>query len=125
MPEPDLSSWLSQHDLVYRKKPTSWDEGYHLANGDMGVVLWFTETAMVISLDKRDIDETSGPPADFPPHHSWQSFVQRMDAGDKKGAEAVLTSAGHVIFHPAVGRLVVDLGGPIEAFTGRFRLDPL
>ena len=65
--EPNMASWLAQHDLLYKEKPTLWDAGFHLANGDLGAVVWFKDTSIVISLDKRDIDETFSPPTAAPP----------------------------------------------------------
>ena len=121
---PDLAGWLGQHDLVYRQKPVIWDAGFHLANGDLGAVVWFTETEIIVSLDKRDIDETFGPPHQPPPEYSWQRFVERMDAGDSDGGNAVLSSTGQNLLHPPVGRVRVDLGAPIKAFTGRFAVWP-
>jgi hypothetical protein len=83
---------VSQHDVVYLSPPEDPSLGLPLGNGDLGALLWTSETQLIIALNKCDIwdDNTPGP------FRGW-------------GAE----DEEHQTTLRHCGRLVVDFGCPV------------
>ncbi len=53
-------SYLSRHDIVYKSPFVDGYEGFPLGNGDLGVMLWTTESGLTVQVNKNDTwDETS------------------------------------------------------------------
>ncbi len=119
---PDMELWLRQHDLLYERPPEIWDEGMLIANGDIGAVLWFEEERLNISLDKCDLFETDPQTRVIHPDFHWRTLVSGLEAAQWQDTERIFSESWQLVYHPPIGRIVIDLGSPPTEFRGRLRL---
>ncbi len=57
----DRPGYLSQHDIVFHTPPTEGWEGFPIGNGDLGAMLWCTQTGISLQINKTDTwDQPSG-----------------------------------------------------------------
>ncbi len=103
----DWPGRLSQHDIVYLSPPEDPMLGLPIGNGDLGALLWTTESRLILAINKCDTWDDSAP-----------GSFQGWDAQH----EDQYTSLRHC------GRLVIDFGCPVfdllyqQAFEARLQL---
>ncbi len=103
----DWPQRLSQHDVVYLSPPEDPTLGLPIGNGDLGALLWTTESGLVLAINKSDTWDDDGPG----PISGWDR--EREDR---------YTTLRHC------GRLNVDFGCPVldllylQDFEGRLEL---
>ena len=83
---------LSQHDVVYLSPPEDPSLGLPLGNGDLGALLWTTDSKLVLAINKCDAWDDNKP-GDF---GNWS-----------REEEEAYTTLRHG------GRLVIDFGCPV------------
>ncbi len=83
---------LSQHDVVYLSPPEDPALGLPIGNGDVGALLWTTDRALVIAINKNDVWDDAKPGA----FHNWGASEE-----------------GHRTSQRHCGRLIVDFGSPV------------
>ena len=96
----DWPGRLSQHDVVYLSPPEDPSLGLPIGNGDLGALLWTTDSKLVLAINKCDTWDDNQP-GDF---SNWS----------RKEEEAYTT-----LRHG--GRLVIDFGCPV--FDLLYQLD--
>ena len=103
----DWPGRLSQHDVVYLSPPEDPLLGLPIGNGDLGALLWTTDTQLVLAINKCDTWDDNRP-GDF---SNWS-----------REEEEAYTTLRHC------GRLVIDFGCPVfdllyqQAFQARLEL---
>jgi hypothetical protein len=94
---------VSQHDVIYLSPPEEPSLGLPVGNGDLGALLWTTDSALVVAVNKCD---------------TWDD----REPGPYREAEELNSTLRHA------GRLVIDFGCPVfdllyqSQFEGRVRL---
>lgn len=83
---------VSQHDIIYLSPPEDPTLGLPLGNGDLGALLWTTDTQVIVAINKCDAWDDDAPQA----FHNWGAEEEERR-----------TTLRHC------GRLVVDFGCPI------------
>lgn len=99
----DWPGRVSQHDVIYLSPPEEPSLGLPVGNGDLGALLWTTDSALVVAVNKCD---------------TWDD----REPGPYREAEELNSTLRHA------GRLVIDFGCPVfdllyqSQFEGRVRL---
>jgi hypothetical protein len=88
----DWPERLSQHDVVYLSPPEDPALGLPIGNGDVGALLWTTDRALIIAINKNDVWDDDKPG----PFHNWGASEE-----------------GHRTSQRHCGRLIVDFGSPV------------
>ena len=88
----DWPGRLSQHDVVYLSPPEDPSLGLPIGNGDLGALLWTTDSKLVLAINKCDTWDDNQP-GDF---SNWS-----------REEEEAYTTLRHG------GRLVIDFGCPV------------
>ncbi len=117
---------LAQHDLVFSRLATTWDEGLPLGNGMLGALVWQKDGRLRLSLDRADLwDLRPMPNLDAPEwsfrwvEEKWRKNQYR-DVQEKFDAPYETSPAPTKI--PA-GALEFDLAGFGEAEGARLSVD--
>ncbi len=88
----DWPERLSQHDVVYLSPPEDPALGIPIGNGDVGALMWTTDRALIVAINKNDVWDDAKPGA----FNNWGA-----------SEEGYRTSQRHC------GRLIVDFGAPV------------
>jgi alpha-L-fucosidase 2 len=116
---------LSEHDLVFGRLASTWDEGIPLGNGMLGALVWEKDGKLHLSLDRADLWDLRPMPNLDSADWSFRWVQERWRANDYRVVQEKFDVPYETQPAPTkipAGALEFDLGRPGEAKTVRLSI---
>ena len=84
---PGRERQLSEHDLVFGRLASTWDEGIPLGNGMLGALVWEKDGRLHLSLDRADLWDLRPMPNLDSPDSSFRWVQERWRANDYRSVQ--------------------------------------